>query len=35
MKKWVNELNTAFSKEIQIAPKYMKKCSTSLAIMEI
>jgi hypothetical protein len=36
VKKWVNELNRAFSKEeVQMAIKYMKKCSSSLAIKEI
>jgi hypothetical protein len=35
MKKWANELNRAFSKEqVQIAKKYMQKCSPSLAINE-
>jgi hypothetical protein len=36
MKKWAHELNSEFSKEeVQIASKYMKKCSTSLAIKEM
>jgi hypothetical protein len=36
MKKWPNELNTAFSKEeVQLAKKNMKKCSASLAIKEM
>jgi hypothetical protein len=32
MKKWVKELNKAFSKVIQMTKKHMKKCSPSLAI---
>jgi hypothetical protein len=35
MKKWTNELNRAFSKEVQMTEKCMKKCSTSLATKEI
>jgi hypothetical protein len=36
MKKWANEINREFSKkDMQISNKYMKKCSTSLAIKEI
>jgi hypothetical protein len=36
MKKWAHESNREFSKEeVPMANKYMKKCSTSLAINEI
>jgi hypothetical protein len=36
MKQWANELKRAFSKEeVQMSEKYMKKCSSSLAIKEI
>jgi hypothetical protein len=36
MKKWAHELNREFSKEeVQIASKYMKKCSTSLVVKEM
>jgi hypothetical protein len=36
MKKWVYELNREFSKEeVQMASKFMKKCSNSLVIIEM
>jgi hypothetical protein len=36
MKKWTNELNRQYSnEEVQMANKYLNKCSTSLAIKEM
>jgi hypothetical protein len=36
MKKWAHELNRESSKEeVQMASKYMKKCSTLLVIKEM
>jgi hypothetical protein len=36
MKKWAHEFNREFSnEEVQMASKYMRKCSTSLVIKEM
>jgi hypothetical protein len=34
MKKWKNELNKNFAKELQMSETYMKECSTSLDILD-